>query len=309
MSTTSYEYYSKSVVPFVWIVAHCDYLENSYHQMSGLGDASETKMNLPFDVLDSIFSFLHPNSLVACSKAHPLFSRVAERHLYHHITSPWANPWASHPGYMLKPSKLSKLLSETPHIANYVRVLCIVLVDIRSWTYPTQEARRDLEEISLVLPKFSSLECIILNAPGCFALWDQLPQSFTVAIENSLHLPTLHRIHVRDLDFPLCILDNHPNINCFSLCGLPQIPDCSDGSNLQLTALSFSVTYRDDYPTSFLTWAKRHIFNLQSLKCNFFEGKILWLLEICSDTLNSLDLTLKATGKLSSCIFMSHLLT
>src|SRR5260221_8166213 len=271
-------------------------------------------MNLPYDVLDYIFSFLksHHNSLVACSKAHPSFSQVAKRQLYHHISIHPLISWArfTDPGYILEPSKLIKLLSETPHIANYVRVLCIVLFDFRSSrSYPSPEASRDLEEISLVLPKFSSLECIILNAPGCFALWDQLPQSFTVAIENSLHLPTLHRIHVHNLDFPLCILDNHPSINCFSLCGLPQIPDCSDGSKLQLTALSFNVTYRDDYPTSFLTWAKRHIFNLQSLKCNFFEGKILWLLEICSDTLNSLDLTLKATGKLSSCIFMSHLLT
>ena len=277
---------------------------NSYHKMSGLG---ETRMNLPFDVLDSIFSFLksHPDSLVACSKAHPFFSRVAERHLYRHITI-HLGPWTSKFGYLLEPSELSKLLSETPHIVNYVRVLCIVLVDFRGRTYPTPETSRDLEEISLVLPMLSSLECIILNGPSHFVSWNQLPQSFTAAVEKSLHLATLHRIHVRSLGFPLCILDNHRNINCFSLYGRPQTPDCSEDSNLQLTALSFSVT-RGHYLTSFLNWAKRHIFNLQSLKCDFYEGEVLGLLEICSDTLNSLDVTLRATGELSSCIFRSYL--
>jgi len=45
-------------------------------------------MNLPFDILDHIFGFLitHPGSLVACSEAHPVFSRMVEKYQYYCLT-------------------------------------------------------------------------------------------------------------------------------------------------------------------------------------------------------------------------------
>ena len=46
-----------------------------------------TLMKLPAELIDHIFSFLQTDipSLKACSKAHPLLSRLAERHIYAHI--------------------------------------------------------------------------------------------------------------------------------------------------------------------------------------------------------------------------------
>src|SRR5258708_815332 len=68
---------------------------------------------LPPELIDHIFSFLQGDSLAlkACSKVQPLFSRLAERHLYAHIViSPRA-------------PDVSNLIFENPHLLNYPRTL------------------------------------------------------------------------------------------------------------------------------------------------------------------------------------------
>ena len=147
------------------------------------------------------------------------------------------------------------------------------------------------------------LECMILVAPFHCISWKQLAPAFRTAVENCLRLSTLQGLHVGELDFPLSILDKNVNINCFSLSGYPIIPDCSDDTNLQLTALSFDGILNLARPfTNFTTWVKRHISNLQSLKCNYSDEEVIFdLLGICSDTLNRLDLLLELPCELSSC--------
>ena len=260
-------------------------------------------MDFPFDVLDSIFGFLksHPDSLVASSKAHPILSQAIERHLYYHVRFRTCSESSPHgiAGYTLEPSHLIKLLTKTPHLVNYIRILQI---DFRDFISLNQETSQILQHITSVLPMFSMLECMILVAPSDFISWKQLPLAFRTAVENCLRLSTLQRLHVGELDFPLSILEKNVNINCFSLSGYPKIPDCSDDTNLQLTALSFDgINFTPPF-TNFTTWAKRHITNLQSLKCNYSDEKIiLELLEVCSDTLNRLDLLLELPCELSSC--------
>ena len=77
-------------------------------------------MNLPFDILDHIFGFLikHSASLVACSEAHPVFSRMVEKYQYYCLTI----VLESRCGHL---TVLTKLLSDKPRIGNYVRVLRI----------------------------------------------------------------------------------------------------------------------------------------------------------------------------------------
>ena len=241
-------------------------------------------MELPLDILDYIFGFLksHPETLIACSRAHPIFAQVVERFLYHNITI--HTDQSTYDGYCLEPLDTFNLLSETPRIANYVRILCITLG-------PLAEVDRILEETALVLPLLPMLECIILKQP--YSIWWLPPLSFSTALENCLHLPTLQEVHVSALYFPLSTLDNCANINCFSLSGSPKMPDCSDDIAIypQLKSLSFEDI--DDEDTSFTSWAKQDIVKLRSLKCGYSsEPMILEFLEICSDTLINLDLTL-----------------
>ena len=258
-------------------------------------------MEVPFDVLDSIFRFLrsHPKTLVACSKAHPVFSQAIERHLYYHIrfrTHSDQPERTGDTGYTIEPPYLIELLTNTPHIVNYIRILQIDFKD----TLLNRETTQILQNITLVLPMFSGLECMILTAPSHILSWNQLPQGLRAAVENCIRLPTLQRLHIGKLMFPLSILDEHLNINCFSLSGTPQIPVCSEGINPQLTAVSFDFIH-DPHIVSFITWAKRHIFKLQSLKCDYSNEELISeLLEICSHTLHNLDLQVEQVCKLTS---------
>jgi len=70
-------------------------------------------MVLPTELLDHIFSFLQKDisALKACSKAHPLLSRLAERHIYAHIV---IDPRA--------PEVYDDTL-ENPHLLDYPRTL------------------------------------------------------------------------------------------------------------------------------------------------------------------------------------------
>jgi len=92
--------------------------------------------NYPFaticELIDLIFSFLQEDTLAlkACSKAHPLFSRLAERHIYAHIVSD---------------SHFCQDIIENPHLLNYLRTLEI---------HPLNQP---LKSIMSVIPRMSSL--------------------------------------------------------------------------------------------------------------------------------------------------------
>lgn len=79
---------------------------------------------LPFDILDHIFGHLRsdPKSLIACSKAHPALTPIADRHRYYHtIVHTGSTAFL----YSFEPKRLIKLISATPQIVNHVRVLQI----------------------------------------------------------------------------------------------------------------------------------------------------------------------------------------
>ena len=240
-------------------------------------------MELPLDVVDYIFGFLKSDSksLVACSKAHPVFSQIIEKYLYYHIVI----HTRTDPHWSLQPLHFIKLLSDTPQIVNHVRILQIVLHS------PTIH---NLEEIQ-ALSMFPLLECIVLSGNLLHPFsWNELPQCFRTAVEDCLCLPTLREVHVRNMLFPLSLLDNLVNVDRFSLSGSPQIHDCQADTYPQLQSLSVH-RIGDHKLASFITWAKQRILKLQSLECDYYSDEqiIFDLLEICSDTLDNLDLNLE----------------
>jgi hypothetical protein len=150
-----------------------------------------------------------------------------------------------------------------------------------------------LEQIANILPMFPALKCIMLQSSCTFSWQKDLPQSFRIAVEGCLHLPTLHEVQFANLSFPLSLLNNHANITRFSVFGPSQIPECLDTPYPQLESLSVGMGFDNSYRVPFTAWAKQHITKLHSLRYDYSSDKtILELLEICSDTLNNLDLNL-----------------
>lgn len=151
-------------------------------------------MEIPIEILDKIFRALksNPLSLYNCSNAHPIFSQIVEKYLYYHIIIPSRLTQSdSRSGYRLGSSRIVKLLSKTPHIVDYVRILEFSFE--RSLSY--------LREIAPILSKFRALQCINLP-PSHYMSWQQLEfQCFKTTVD--LRLPTLHwEIHMGDIGIP-----------------------------------------------------------------------------------------------------------
>ena len=243
-------------------------------------------MDLPFDIVDHIFGFLrtHPTSLLACSKAHPDLSPIATRHFYYHTIVHTGLIGFTH---SLEPTCLLNRIFETPRIGNHVRVLQIECNHDLLWPF---------EDISLLLPKLPVLECLMLSAKHKYLSWQKLPHSFRSAVEDSLHLPTLHEVHVGDLAFPLSILES-TNISLLSISGVPKISEYPNIIYPQLKSLS-TKGIDSDPDQLFIIWARQCIGNLQSLECAYSDDEpsvLNELLKVCSETLETLDISLSLT--------------
>ena len=179
-----------------------------------------------------------------------------------------------------------KLVSETPQIVNYVRVLRIELHNI--------QMASNLEVIASILPMFPLLECIRLTKTFLHHIFwqEDLPQSFRTAVENCLHLPTLRMIHVDIANFPLYLLDNNLNIDCISFSGpgRPEIPEAPHSTTRFLQLRSLDVSGVRNPFRFFDSWAKQRIVKLQSLKHGYDQTVLEQIFDICSDTLINLDL-------------------
>ena len=262
-------------------------------------------IELPFDILDHIFSFLksHPKALLACSKANSAFCQIVERYQFHHIIIHTGDADST---YSFRPSDMLRHLAETPRIVDYVAVLQIEFGGIQD---PKQMAPY-LEEIASLLPMFPVLECIRLPTRPPTLLWQEdFPQSFRTAVENCLHLPTLQEVHVGNMDFPLSMLDNHMNINHLSLSQPPKIEtEYREATYPRIKSLALEG-FDHRFSEVFCTWAKQHIVGLQTLTYDFSCDKmILEVFKICSNTLENLYLCLQRQGTpggLSSCL-MEH---
>ena len=251
-------------------------------------------MEFPSDILHYIFSFLQsdPESLIACSNTHSYFSPIAEKYLYYRISIQTSSGSRRGPGYHFEPSELLELLSDSPQIANHVRVLQLIFSELSS--------NRDMEkyeQIARILPLFPLVKCIMLRSLYSLSWQTGLPQTLKMAVENCFRLPTLQEIHIStSLIFPLSLLNKHADITCLSFSAHPQIPDRPDDiyPPLQLKSLKIASLH-DEYHNSISTWTKPHITTLRSLQCDYSsEEMILEFLDVCSGTLNNLDLEVRA---------------
>ena len=230
---------------------------------------------LPYEVLDHIFSFLRsrPRSLLACSDAHPIFAQIVERYLYYHIIIPSISPQSDHRrGYRLELWRIIEVLSETPHINDYVRIMEITFKDYNMrYTAP-------------IFSRFRSLQCIKL--PYCGS-WQSL--DLRDAMADCLRLPTLQEVHFGDIGVPLSILEGRANITRISLSRYIQPFDGPHRSEFpQLESL-----FADNFPSHIwdclMKWGKRHLVKLQSVTHQYSGEKFLELLGICSNSLRDLD--------------------
>ncbi len=241
-------------------------------------------MRVSLEILDLILGFLipHRETLIACSKDQVLFP-IVKRHLYYHVIVHFgSNNRRADTNYAFKPDRLSKLLSEDPRILNYVKILQVQfkgdpLLCMRTF-------KLELDKFAKTLVKFPVLECIIITSPGD-SDWCFLSEAFQDALENRLSLPTVMEVHF--LHFADEIL---PDLNCknnLALSGYFSTP--GQFRSLQ-QFLPLDPFYRlKPYPLH--RWAKSHIKELRSLRCVApVGGGLAELLEVCSGTLNELDI-------------------
>ena len=246
---------------------------------------------LPFDVLDHIFGFLkyNPRSLLACSLSHPFFAQIVERYLYYHVIIPSATSYQTdhRRGYRLESWRIIKLLSEAPKVVDHV---CILELSLRF----LKGGLRSFEVIAPILSKFHALRCLRLTSPTSEDIWwqDVVPLCFRTALEDCLRLPTLQEVHINYIHFPIFVLNDIPNITRLSISHSLETLVCSKSPFPQLESLSL---YHIDskYRPYLIAWGKHHIAKLRSLTCDYSdENFVLELVRICSDSLESLDISM-----------------
>jgi hypothetical protein len=164
-------------------------------------------MMIPLDIFDNILSFLQldHDTLISCLKAHPLLSNLIKPHFFVHIGLCNFCP-SSLPVNSFSHSKLYNILCTEPHIANYIRTLYI---ELRA-PGDNQTKAEAYHETSLILASIPLLHKIVLyqNIENPL-VWDDLDDSFNIALRKCLQLPTLKKVTVTISPFPLDILDSH----------------------------------------------------------------------------------------------------
>jgi len=226
---------------------------------------------LPAELIDHIFSFLQEDTLAlkACSKAHPLYSRLAERHIYTHIVSD---------------SKVSNDILHNPHLLDYPRTL-----EIRSFT----RSQLAIPFMS-VIPQMSNLVSLKICDPYPFYKKDE----FISMLRNCLQQSSFQELHLSQLNrFPFSVLDDAKYIKHLTL------SDCyadenepissSPSSQLSLDTLIFS----DHHNPYFHRWAVRWVTRLTSLELCHLSLDHDWtvfseLLIACSNSLTKLHLSM-----------------
>ena len=165
--------------------------------MSSLSQQSPCHITLPLsiDVLDYILSYLEsdPKTLEAFCKSHPLLSQIAEPHVYANIYLRTSDHISDH---NFGPSNLAKLLSDRPHIANYIRNL-----DIQVSGDSDEDVGTFLHEISTVLPKLLALKKISLDHQYSILKSGSQPESFHTAFVGCLRSQSVQHVCLKGISY------------------------------------------------------------------------------------------------------------
>ena len=185
------------------------------YSLPSLFKASVGSMLLHAELIDYIFSFLRGDisALEACSKSHPFFSQLAERHLYADIVVTLMDN--------LSVPELYECLSKNPHILGYPRTLKIYA---NSSILPRVLARKVLPIFSMI-PRMANLTSLKLCEKPSGSL--HFNRTFlSTLFESCLQQSSVEKIHLsRFRDLPLSILDNVKNIKMLTLSGCQMITE------------------------------------------------------------------------------------
>lgn len=268
-------------------------------------DPKRTLPQLPVEVLNHVFSFLRNDipSLSACISATPYFQAIGEKHLWHHFTL--HNTYNPNPRNRLSrsPAQLSKILTDAPHIATYIRSLEISIASPSILQWFMKRSLND-EEMAPVLPMLSHLECLSV-AGGCIS-WDRLHQVFQAALVQTLCLPSMKEVAIEGVDgFPLSIFDRCRALKRLSLTrgnfGLALDDNLKSLQTGGTRPSLESLTIRDSFSLlTIIDWLRNidsspDITNLRFLAiavCSVGElSYVAELLRACSNSLCGLELT------------------
>ena len=250
-----------------------------------------TDMSLPDDILDHILSFLQSDFpvLKACSQSDPKFIRLVERHLYAIVTL-YDNDTISKNG--LGTRQFVSLLSDNPHIANYIRSMEVEA------TCTHVESTQYLEDIASVLRMCSLLNKITLNEMA-FG-WAALPEAFRLAFLDCLSLSSMKAVCIKHaFGFPLTALEPAKNIKQLTLHGWTPDDDFIPKHSTHPLLEELSIQDCGGLTLEkIIIWVQTR--NLRSLE--FFGrpddvtreiGKLQSLLFSCSNTLVNLTLDIR----------------
>jgi len=238
----------------------------------------------PPEIFSEIFSFLALDArvLVACSQAHPIFSRLIEPILYAHVTVHGQNTDAE--DLKLQPYELSTLLSDNPRILNYLRSLCVDLSLIHF---------DHMEQVVTILPGLK-LERIQLTLSHGSRDWQRLPITFHTAFVACISTPSMKEICVDQIyNIPLSSFADCTGLKRLTLFACAAPPSNISCDFPQLEALELSCWAMGD-PRLF-PWMLTHASGLRSLTfttvwkssiCGFLPH----LLSICSTSLVNLSI-------------------
>ena len=270
--------------------------------MSSLPQRSRCHITLPLttDVLDYILSFLEsdPKTLKVCCRSHPLLCQIAEPHIYANIYLRTPNHVSDH---NFGPSNLVKLLSDRPHIVDYIRNL-----DIQVSGDSYDEVVPFLQEIPTILPKPLTLKKITLDHRStrtCFC-WESQPESFRTAFLGCLHSSSVQHVCLKGIfHFPFVSVWNGESrtiksltvSNCFVWDPFHRVPTVdlydSEYSNAPIESLTFQCC-GGIFLEKFSGWVK--IFRMHFRSLEYFQDDsydvLPSLLSCSSNFLTNLDL-------------------
>jgi len=228
-------------------------------------------LGLPPELIDHIFSFLQDDTsaLKACSKAHPLYSRLAEPYLYAHIVyNPYEPPTMEMCNHFL----------ENPH---YPRTLETSTVSSSHPSYPLALS------ILKMIPRMANLTY--------FSIYQLIPEDeeYLSALGSCLQQSSFRQLSLNEIYIlPLSILDDAKNIKKLVLSNIryTRIESQPPSSQLSLDTLVLIGEYNQDLHR----WAMRWVTRLTKLGVlgRGFKRMIIELLAACSNSLTKLHLDL-----------------
>jgi hypothetical protein len=264
--------------------------------MSGLVTChDQSSAMVPTEILDQILGHLQSDedyaTLETCSV---VFPQLVDRHLYSQIA--FYSPSKNLPmdttiddrgAYAVDPTEFSLILNNHPHVANYVRIIhIIVLCQLESFA-------QVFPAIASILPLLPQIESFAFSAsPGLY--WPYLDSRFCTAVQNSIRMSSIKDVAISHIQgFPLNALDDCKNLRSLVLYGLAEslrAEDVPTSPYPRLRSLHVDTSYHSECMLTRIVSGMK----LQTLSVHIpsFYGdfpKFQTLIKACSATLVNLE--------------------